>query len=362
MKKKICFFSGDITRGGGTERVATMIANELDKQGRFEVLFLSLVEQKKELFYPLNTTIARYTLGNRWIQPGPGYLPLIGKLRRFVKEQNIDVLVDIDIVLDILSIPATKKLKTKVLSWEHFNLQYEYSMLYRKLILKYSVKRSDYIVTLTECDKKSYGQYLDRKDNIEVIYNPIQENIFVNDLDREKWIVTAGSLIKRKGVHFVAEMAAHILPKYKEWKWLLLGEGPERGYLEDKIKEYGLEKQLVLKGMVNNVGDYLDKALVYVMASEFEGLPMVLLEAKTHAVPCISFDIYTGPAEIIKDGEDGYLIPPFDCEEMEQKIELLMRDEQLRQNFSAATQASLDKFRMNTIMQKWNEVLEKLCG
>lgn len=362
MKKKICFFSGDITRSGGTERVATMIANTLDNQGEFEVLFLSLVEQSAEGFYHLNDTISHYALGKRWIQPGPGYIPLIGKVRNFVKEQDIDVLIDIDIVLDVLSIPATKKLKTKVLSWEHFNLQYEYTMLYRKCILKYSVKRSDFIVTLTECDKRSYQQYLGRKNNIEVIYNPIQETVLKPNSEREKWIVTAGSLIKRKGVPLIAEMAGHVLPQHKEWKWLLLGEGPERSYLESKIREYGLEEQLLLKGMVTNVGEYLNKASIFVLASEYEGLPMVLLEAKTHAVPCVSFDIFTGPAEIINDGQDGFLIPAFDCEEMEQKMELLMRDESLRQKLSMATQESLDKFQMNEIIQKWNEVLEKLCG
>ena len=170
---KICFFSGDITRGGGTERVATMIANELDKQEQYQVMFLSLVEAASELFYPLNDTIGHYALAKRWIQPGPGYIPLIGKVRRFVQEQEIDVLIDIDIVLDILSIPATRKLKTKVISWEHFNYQFESSVFYRKCILKYSVKHSDYVVTLTERDKESYAHYLGRQKEIEVIYNPM---------------------------------------------------------------------------------------------------------------------------------------------------------------------------------------------
>lgn len=361
MKKKICFFSGDITRSGGTERVATMIANELDKEGKYTIILLSLVEQAEEVFYSLNETIAHYALGKRWIQPGPGYLPLIGKVKSFVKEQKIDVLVDIDIVLDILSLPATKGLNTKVVSWEHFNLQYEYTVLYRKWIMKYSAKRSDYVITLTECDKKSYQMYLGRENNIEAIHNPMQEKCSQNKGKREKWIITAGNLIKRKGVQYLVEVAAHILPGHGEWKWLLLGEGEERGFLEGKIKEYGLEEQLLLKGMVKNVDDYLEKAAIYVMTSEFEGLPMVLLEAKTYAVPCVSFDIYTGPAEIICDGQDGYLVPAFDCKEMEKRIEKLMEDEELRQRFSEATQETLDKFRMETIIQKWNGVFEKLC-
>lgn len=360
MKKKICFFSGDITRGGGTERVATMIANELDRQGEYEVMVLSLVEQAKELFYPLNAQIKHYALGDKWIQPGLGYLPLIKKVRYFVQEQEIDVLIDIDIVLDVLSLPATKKTKTKVISWEHFNCQYENSVLYRRWILNYSVKRSDYIVTLTERDKETYQKELRRIDRIEVIYNPINELKRIKKGNREKWLITTGRLVEGKGMQFLVKMAAHLLPEHPDWKWILLGDGVEREFLEQKISEYGLEKQLILKGMVQNVEEYLEKASVYVLTSEHEGLPMVLLEAKTHAVPCVSFDIYTGPAEIIVDGQDGFLIPPFDCEEMEKKIELLMEEEELRQRFSRATQHSLEKFRIHTIIQKWNEVFGKL--
>lgn len=72
--KKICFFSGDITRSGGTERVAAMIANGLQQTGRYEIVFLSLVEKNKDTFFPLDSAVSRYALGEKWISPGPGYL------------------------------------------------------------------------------------------------------------------------------------------------------------------------------------------------------------------------------------------------------------------------------------------------
>lgn len=124
MKKTICFFSGDITRSGGTERVATIIANALVAQGKYHILFVSLTEQANHLFFPLDSRISHYALTKKWIQPGPGYLKIIPKLRHFLKQHQVDVLVDIDIVLDILSLPATKRLNTKVISWEHFNYDY----------------------------------------------------------------------------------------------------------------------------------------------------------------------------------------------------------------------------------------------
>ena len=156
MSKKICFFSGDITRSGGTERVAVQLANALQADEAYDICIISLTEQQKEPFYPLHPGINRYKLGEKWINPGPGYLPLIGKLRKFLKDKQIDIIVDIDIVLDVLAIPAAGRLKTKVVSWEHFNCEFEQQVLYRKLISKLTVHFADYIVVLTEEDKENY--------------------------------------------------------------------------------------------------------------------------------------------------------------------------------------------------------------
>ncbi len=359
--KKICFFSGDITRSGGTERVSIMIANELAEQGKFSIVFLSLCEQQEAPFYELHKSISRYKLGDGWIQPGPGYLPLIPKLRRFMKEHEIDVIIDIDIVLDSLSIPAAYKLKTKVLSWEHSNCFFEFSVLYRKLILKYSVKHSDYVVTLTEGDKKNYENMLKRTHNIEAIYNPMEMVNNSDGTERENCLITVGRLVAGKGMDFLSTIAVTVLKKHPDWKWYVLGDGEERAMLEEVIRENHLEEQLILTGLVSNVGEYLKKSKIFILTSKSEGLPMCLLEAKAYNLPCISFDIATGPNEIIEAGVNGFLVEPFDCNQMIERIEQLITDEKLLQGFTENTQNNLDKFQMENIMEKWNRVLDKLC-
>lgn len=359
--KKICFFSGDITRSGGTERVSTIIANELVRQGQYEICFLSLCEQKENSFFAIDERIKRHKLGEKWIQPGPGYLPLIPKIRKFLKQKEIDLIIDIDIVLDSLSIPASVGLKTKVLSWEHSNCFYEMSVLYRKLILKFSVRNSDYVVTLTEGDKNNYANMLKRTNCIEAIYNPMEEvNISEEDI-REKWIITVGHLISGKGPEYIAQAAKKVLPKNPDWKWYIVGEGEEREYLEKFIQENGLEKQMILTGLVNNVGEYLSKSKIFVLTSKSEGLPMCLLEAKAYGVPSISFDIPTGPNEIIDDGINGYLVKPFDCEDLANKVNELISDDNKWSSFAKNTQQNMSKFSMESIMEKWNRVLSSLC-
>lgn len=360
--KTICFFSGDITRGGGTERVSAMIANALSAQGKYKIIFLSLTEQSNRLFFELNGNIRYYALGNKWLNPGPGYLKVIPKLRRFMSQYQIDVIVDIDIVLDILSIPAARGLGVKVVSWEHFNYDYEMESWYRQGILRYSVKRSDYIVTLTEGDKKTYMERTGRRDCISAIYNPVQEISDCGVSARERWLVTVGHLIKRKGIDYLAQVAGRVLKRFPDWKWLVVGSGEKQAFLQESIRENRLESQLILTGRTDDVGYYLNRAQIYVMTSRLEGLPMCLLEAKSFSLPSVSFDIPTGPNEIIEDGVNGYLIAPFDCGDMAEKLARLMEDDVLRADFAAHAQDNIGKFRLEGILRDWNEVLSRVTS
>ncbi len=364
----ICFFSGDITRSGGTERVSTMIANGLAAQKKYRILFLSLTEQGDSLFFPLDDGIEHYALGKKWITPGPGYLKVIPKLRRFLREQKVDVIIDIDIVLDILSLLAVKNgLRTRVISWEHFNFQYESSILYRRLIRNYSAKRTDYIVTLTKRDEENYRSNLKRRERIRTIYNPVARVSPGKEYEREKWIVTAGNLTNVKGTDFLAEIAPAVLKKHTDWKWFVLGDGELRGLLEDAQEREGLKERLILTGRVQNVSEYMKKAQIFVLTSRSEGLPMVLLEAKAWHLPSVCFDTLSESADIIQDKRNGFLIAPFNCKEMAERIGQLIEDAPLRKAFRENTESGMEKFQMEPILRQWNEVIAQVikdggCG
>ena len=360
MRKKICFFSGDITRSGGTERVAIQLANALRKDHTYEICFLSLTEQRKTPFYPLHPEISREHLGERWIKPGPGYLPLVGKLRKFLKEQQIDVIIDIDIVLDALAIPATRGMKTKVVSWEHFNCEFEQKILYRRLISGLTARFSDYIITLTEEDRENYRKILGRKSRISAIYNIVPEMTRDEAVMRENWIVTAGRLTYQKGIEYLAKIAVPILKKHPDWKWLVLGDGEERAILEQAVTENKLEDQLILKGTVNQVEWYLNRAKLFVLTSRYEGFGMCLVEALQMQVPCVSFDIKIGPSEIIADGQNGILIPPFEWERMILEIDNLLDHSDRLEELAANTMIGFERYQVEKITEKWKDVLNTI--
>ena len=360
VRKKICFFSGDITRSGGTERVAVQLANALMEDHIYDICFLSLTEQQEKTFYPLDAGISRYRLGERWINPGPGYLPLIGKLRKFLKDQKIDIIIDIDIVLDVLSIPATRGLKTKVVSWEHFNCEFEQQILYRRLISRLTVHFADYIVTLTEEDKDNFRRILGRKEKISAIYNIIPKMKRDDTVLRENWIVTAGRLTYQKGIEYLEKVAVPVLKKHPGWKWLVLGDGEDRNILEQAIRENQLYDQLILEGTVDQVEWYLNRAKLFVLTSRYEGFGMCLVEALQMKVPCVSFNIKIGPSEIITDHQNGVLIPPFECEQMIREINGLIENPDTLEELSANTLLGFERYQDEYIKEKWKTILDKL--
>lgn len=375
--KKICFFSGDITRGGGTESVAALIANGLAGQGKYEILFLSLVEQQRAPAFFIRPEIQRYHLGEKWIQPGPGYLAVLPKLKRFLREQKVDILVDIDIVLDILALPVRGGTGIKVVSWGHFSYYFEQESLYRRWILKLGARRVDYCVTINEENRRCYEQYLHRKKALRTIYNPAvsgRQQAAASDsacshaqesapaaASGERYILWAGRLTEIKGVDYLAETAERVLKLLPGWKWLVAGDGELREWLESYSREHGLEGRLVLLGRVEELEPYYRNAGIFALTSHSEGLPMCLLEAKSHGLPCVSFDIRTGPGEIIRDGVNGYLVEPYDCGRLAERIVTLASDDGLREQFARNAALDMEKFDLERILDSWNEVFESLC-
>ena len=133
------------------------------------------MEQSPAPFFPILPSIARHVLSGsgKWIPPGPGALAYLPKLRRFLRREAPSVLVDVDLVLDALSLPAAAGLPTRIVSWEHFHYDFEQQTLYRRMAARLCARFSDYLVTLTPRDAESYREKLGRRQNVQWIYNPL---------------------------------------------------------------------------------------------------------------------------------------------------------------------------------------------
>ncbi|MEE1089942.1 MAG: glycosyltransferase, partial [Paludibacteraceae bacterium] len=109
-----------------------------------------------------------------------------------------------------------------------------------------------------------------------------------------------------------------------------------------------------------NPQEYYDRGAILCMTSSTEGLPMVLIEAQTNGVIPITYNSYASAADIIEDGENGFLVKAFNEDEYVEKLTLLMRDEELRLRMAESAMASVRKFDSRKIAQQWIDLFEKL--
>lgn len=358
----ICFVSGDMSRAGGTERVLSIIANELCKdKSKYNIHILNITNESNTSYFKLNKEVkTERILQGKDINFKKEYISVVKGIRKYIKENNIDILVDVEVIASLFSIPATRFTKTKLISWEHFNFYEDNGSNLREYARRLAARFANCIITLTEQDKENYLNNLNIKGKIDYIYNPVEKvNNEACDIN-SKQIISVGRLTYQKGFDLLCEVANKVLKENEQWKWIILGDGEDKEKLQEKIKEYELEDRLILKGNVSNVEDYYKNSSLYVMTSRFEGLPMTLLEAKTYKLPIVSFNCLTGPAEIVKNNVNGLLISPENIEVMSDKLNMLLKDENELREFSDNAQVDIEKFELKPIIEKWDNLLSTL--
>lgn len=356
--KKLCFLSGDITRSGGTEKVACQIMNGL--AAKYDISVISLTHSSEKMFYPLDSGINKVALFDSNPNGKKQYCSIVNKIRKYLKKNMIDILIDIDTMLDVYSVMAVRGLKTKLIAWEHFNFHETMGNKLRVPVRKYMTRFADCVVTLTREDWQYYKDYFGDKLRIEQIYNPIDIEISEHEYNiNSKTIISVGRLERQKGFDMLVDVAAKVLKEHTDWEWIILGEGDERENLEQKIAQKQVDN-LKLLGKVSNVSEYMQKSAIYVMTSRYEGFGLVLTEAKQCLLPIVSFVCKTGPAELVQDGVNGYLINCFDIQAMADRIcELIMSTEK-RVSFSNQSQDMLDMLEYQAIIEQWMNLIESI--
>lgn len=358
--KKICLVDFDMSVTGGVEQVTAELVNELCKN--YEV-YLYEINSNGVPAYRFDPRV-KYIRGVQGEDRLRGMIT--GTFQRFirlVKNRNIDTVILMGNYPALIVSFTRFFTKAKYVYCDHGGLMNQWHQKDITAIRFWSALVSHKVVVLTEKTRKDYIEKFHlRARKVECIYNWIAEEIKeakkAYDCSSNK-ILTVGRLGKEKGYDLLVEVAKKILPSHQDWQWHIYGSGEMRQMLEEKIEEYHLEDQLVLKGNVEHAYRYyLDYAFL-VLPSYREGLPLVLLEALELGLPMVSFDIETGPNEIIEDGRNGYLIPPYDLEQMGQRMVELMEDKAKRESL-AIYKGKKEKFSKNTILKQWISLIEGL--
>lgn len=358
MKKNICFFIGHLNHSGGTERVTTLIANELVKNN-FNVSILSLSDGQ-DPFFSLDNNIKTFSLYSNKVSMKKHFFGALWKIRKFIISNNIDTLIVVDSILCVFTVPALLGLKLNHICWEHFNFNVDLGVYFRPLGRKLAAKYCDYVITLTRRDKELWENGL-KKINAQLvpIPNPTPyQNMNNFPTMHHKYILAIGRLTYQKGFDLLIKSWAQCCKKNKEWILRIVGSGEDEKHLKEQAQQLNILDRIEFIPVTNDVEKYYKTSSFYCLSSRFEGFGMVIIEAMSFGLPCISFNCNCGPSDLILDKENGFLVEAENINELAEKLFESINLSTLEYNRMCNNSLLISKkFYLQNIIKIWLKVI-----
>jgi glycosyltransferase involved in cell wall biosynthesis len=355
---RILLFSRSLHKPAGTEKMTTLLANHLDNSGH-EVSILVL-ENFNKPFFKLNDNIRLFNISQYNVDElTKNYFKSLYIYSKRLRVIRPELIIDFGISMSVLSLPLSKIYKCRVISWEHFNTFINWHTFSSKLGRWMAAKLSYKVVLLTEKDKCNFQLKYNSKNAI-CIQNPItianDNNVNINTGN----VLAIGRLTEQKGFSYLLKAWKLVSEKSKDWKLIIVGEGELKQVLINQIEHLGLTEYVDILSPTIEIDKHYKNASIFVMSSLFEGLPLVLLEAKSFGLPIVSFDCETGPGIIVRDNTDGFLVPVGDVKSLSEKLLLLIQDSTLRQNFSNNALKDKSRFSLVEFYTTWDSLLKTI--
>ena len=317
--------------GGGAERVVSVLGSELSKHKDVNVHML--VFGKKANEYPLAKQVVRHQMEEETYS---------NKIKRVLYIRKILKNVKPDFVIPFLNEPsmytylAKLGIKTKFIATVRNNPEYYVGKGYRGRIIKYITEHADMCMLQTE-EQAAYFCWKSTE-HCFVVPNPIKEEMFDSQFiyrPNVSKIVTCGRLNKQKNHEKLIRVFSELSKKNPSLVLLIYGEGEEKDNLLNLISQLNLNNKVILMGRTENVLKALQESDIFMLSSDYEGMPNALMEALAVGMPCISTDCPTGPSSLIRNGIDGVLVRTDD--EMQEAIAQLIcnREERIRLGINA---------------------------
>lgn len=216
---------------------------------------------------------------------------------------------------------------------------------------------SDYIVVLTNGDRKEWSVDDER---IRVIPNMTRYNHgYRSDASSHK-VICVGRLCYQKGQDRLIKAWKLVNARHGDWTLDIFGEGPTEFRLRRLIERETLTNVVRLNPFTKNVYEEIAKSSIFVLSSHFEGFGLVLVEAMTCGVPCVSFDCPYGPSDVIGDKEDGLLVENGNVKALADAICWMIENEDERKQMGRRARENVKRFSPELVMRQWDEFYKSI--
>lgn len=217
----------------------------------------------------------------------------------------------------------------------------------------------DHIITLTEQQKDDILKRFKEKDNIVTIPHTIDivpEKPDFHLRDKNK-LVALSRLAPEKQILDMVLMMNELVRTHPELKLYIYGDGGEKTKIIEKINELSLSDYVILQGYTDDIALAYQDAAFSLLTSRCEGFSLAILESLSYGVPAISYDVPYGPASMIQDEKNGFLVPHRDYKMIADKIRSVIDNQQKLQEMSDYAYDSVENFTESSVSQRWKNIL-----
>ena len=340
---------------GGAERQIIMLSNEMAMRGH-EVHVIVLNEFKSP-FQITNKVVVHDLSGKE--EGKLGVVQRFLAFRKMIKQIKPDITISYNLQGAYFSLIVGKSFCGKILYSERGDpYDSEYSGLLGK-VRDYTCRHVDALVFQSEGARGFFT--IGKKQKSTVIHNSVTvpQNIYPIAEKRDNRIVTVGRLHPQKNPYLLLDAFVKIASQKPNIQLDFYGDGELHDELQNKINKLGLEHRVTLHPSRKDIFNCIRTARLFVLSSDYEGMPNALMEAMSLGLPCISTDCRPGGARtLIEDGKNGIIVPVKDVDALAEKMMFLLDNPYIAEQLAKEARHLGETHTNKVIFDKWNNFLK----
>lgn len=359
MNKIILYI--DSMQKGGAQRVMSNLAQHYIEMGKQVILVNDIKPIRGIPEYDLNPGIKRIFLDKRFSENKiKKNIDRIKVLRRVLEEEKADCIISFVGPPNIRMLLASIGLKTKKIVSVRNDPNIEYGSGIKKYISKLVFLLADGCVFQTEDAADYFFRHTQKISRI--ILNPVNIKFFNQErFDIKKEIAVVGRLELQKNNKLAIKAFSQIINTYSDYKLIFYGEGSLLEELKCYADNLNVSKYINFYGLCDDIEKKLAQSAIFLMTSDYEGMPNVVMEAMAIGVPVIVTDCPCGgPRSLIQKSEQGILVPCNDVDSIKSALIKIISDDKLRERYGKEAKARAEDFRPIKVFKQWDDYLEEI--
>ena len=359
---KLLYITNAVNGAGGLERVLSIKTSYLVEKLHYKIHILTLNNGYDNSFFDFNSAIVFHDIS---VSGNPiSYVKrYFSGIRSTIKKVNPDVIIVCDDGLKAFFLPTILGNSIPIIYERHVSKSIAIGKnfgIWKMLFAKLKMKMMDLLansftkfIVLTSENTKEW-----KLNNLKIIPNPLPFYPEESAALLNKKVIAVGKQSYQKGYDRLLQSWQKVHAKNPEWILEIYGKFDASEGLEILAKSLQIENSVhFFEPQKNIINNYLQSS-IYVMSSRFEGFGMVLIEAMSCGIPCVSFDCPFGPSDIITNEEDGFLVENGNTKALAEKLNLLIEDTELRLKMGQRAKENVKRFLPENIMQQWDELFK----